>query len=36
VFLQNDERIKALVLVMIEYVCKEEGLAKSARQPLCG
>ncbi len=43
VFLQSDERIKSLVLVMIialivyaliEYVCKQEGLAKSARQAL--
>jgi transposase len=43
VFLQTDERIKALVLVMIialivyaliEYVVKEEGLAKSAKQAL--
>jgi transposase len=43
VFLQSDERIKALVLVMIislivyaliEYVVKQEGLAKSAKQAL--
>jgi transposase len=43
VFLQNDDRIKALVLVMIialivyaliEYVVKKEKLAKSARQAL--
>jgi transposase len=43
VFLQTDERIKSLVLVMvialialalIEYVCKREGLAKSAKEAL--
>ena len=43
VFLQSDERVKALVLVMIislivyaliEYVVKQEGLAKSAKQVL--
>jgi transposase len=43
VFLQSDERIKSLVLVMIiafmvyalfEYVVKQEGLAKSAKQAL--
>ena len=43
VFLQKDERIKALVLVMIialivyaliEYVVKKEGLAKSAKRAL--
>jgi len=43
VFLQTDERIKSLVLVMIialivyaliEYVVKQEGLAKSAKQAL--
>jgi transposase len=43
VFLQSDERIKSLVLVMvialialalIEYVCKREGLARSAKEAL--
>jgi transposase len=43
VFLQTDERIKSLILVMvialialalIEYVCKREGLAKSAKEAL--
>lgn len=43
VFLQTDERIKSLVLVMvialivyalIEYVCRQAGLAKSAKQAL--
>ena len=42
-FLQSDERIKSLVLVMIialivyaliEYVAKQEGLARSAKQAL--
>ena len=43
VFLQSDERIRALVLVnvialivyaLVEHVCKQEGLAKSAKQAL--
>jgi transposase len=43
VFLQTDERIKSLLLVMIislivyaliEYVVRQEGLAKSAKQAL--
>lgn len=43
VFLQTNEIIKSLVLVMIialivyaliEYVCRQEGLAKSAKQAL--
>lgn len=43
VFLQSDDRIRSLVLVnvialivyaLIEYVCQQEGLAKSAKQAL--